>query len=59
MSFPFKDVEIRYISVKKYVYALVKAIRKFRHYILRSKVMAIVPVASLKTLFMQNEMGER
>ena len=34
-------------------------IKKFRHYILRSKVYAIVPNPAVKTLLMQNELGER
>lgn len=33
--------------------------KKFRHYILRSKVYAIVPNPTVKTLLMQNELDER
>lgn len=55
----FKDVELRYINIKKHAFALVKAIQKFRHYILRSKVITIVPNTSVKTLLIQNEIGER
>lgn len=59
MSAPFKDAELRYSNVEKQAYALVKAIKKFRHYILRSKVFAIVPDVAVKTLLMQNELGEK
>lgn len=59
MSFPFKDTELRYINIEKHAYSLVKSIQKFRHYILRSKVIAMVPDASVKTLLMQNEIGQR
>lgn len=45
--------------MEKQAYALVKGIKKFRHYLLRSKVFAIVPDAAMKTLLMQNELGER
>jgi len=36
-----------------------KAVKKFRHYILRSQVKAIVPDAAVKMLLMQNEPGEK
>lgn len=59
MSTPLKDAELRYPNVEKQAYALVKAIKKFRHYILRSKIHAVVPDVAVKTLLMQNELGER
>jgi hypothetical protein len=59
MSSPLKDAKLRYPNVKKQAYTLVKEIKKFQHYILRSKVYAIVPDATVKTLLMRNELGER
>ena len=59
MSSPLKDVELRYPNVVKQAYALVKTIKKFQHYILRRKVYAIVLDATVKTLLIQNELGER
>lgn len=59
MSSPLKDAELRYPNIEKQVYALVKASKKFRHYILSSKIFAIVLDATVKTLLMQNELGER
>ena len=47
-----------YPNVEKQAYALVKVVKKFRHYILRRKVHAIVPNIVVKTLLMQRELGE-
>lgn len=59
MSTPLKDAELSYPNIEKQAYALVKAVKKFRHYLLRAKIYAIVPDAAVKTLLMQNELGER
>lgn len=59
MSAPFREAELNYPNVEKQAYALVKAMKKFTHYILRSKVHAIVPDIAVKTLLIQNELGER
>lgn len=58
MRCPFKDVELTYINIKKHVFVLVNAIRQFRHYILRRKVIAILHDALVKTLLMKNEIAE-
>lgn len=57
-SAPLKDAKLRYSSVEKQAYALVIAMNKFRHYILRNKVFAIVLDPVVKLLLMQNELGE-
>lgn len=59
MSTSLKDAELRYPNIEKQAYALIKAIKKFRHYILRSKIYTIVSDVAVKTLLMQNELGER
>lgn len=59
MSSPLKDAELRYPNVERQAYAIVKAIKEFHHYILKSKVHAIVPNIAAKTLLMQNELGKR
>ena len=59
MSFPLKNAKLNYQNLDKQSFALVKAIKKFRHYILRSKVYTIVPDPVVKTLLMQNELGEK
>ena len=59
MSCPLKNTEFKYSNLDKQSFALIKAVKKFCHYILRSKVYAIVPDPVVKTLLMQNEPGER
>lgn len=59
MSTPLKDAELRYPNVEKQAYALVRVVKKFKHYLLRNKVFAIVPDPAVKLLLMQNELGER
>jgi len=59
MSCPLKNAELKYSNLDKQYFALIKAVKKFRHYILRRKLYAIVPDSAIKTLLMQNELGER
>jgi hypothetical protein len=59
MSCPLKNVELKFSNLNKQSFALIKAVKKFCHYILRSKVYAIVPDPIVKTLLMQNKLGER
>jgi len=59
MSTLLKDAELRYSNVEKKAYALVKAVKKFRHYILRSQAITIIPDVVVKVLLMQSELGER
>lgn len=58
MSSPFKSAEVRYSALEKHAFALVRAVKKFRHYILRSKIYAIIPDQAVKSLLMQSELGE-
>lgn len=59
MSSPFKNAEVTYSTLEKQVFALVRAVKKFIYYILRSKIYAIVPDKVVKLLLMQTELGER
>jgi hypothetical protein len=43
-----RDVELRYKPIEKQAYALIKALKSFRIYILHSKVIAYVPSSSVK-----------
>lgn len=52
MSCPLKNVELKYSNLDKQSFALIKAVKKFHHYILRSKVYAIVPNLAVKMLLM-------
>ena len=59
MSFPLKNAELNYSNLDKQSFALIKVVKNFYHYILRSKVYAIVPDLVVKTLLIQNELDER
>lgn len=59
MSCPLKNAKLNYPNMDKQSFALVKAVKKFFHYILRSKIYVIVLDPALKSLLMQNELGER
>jgi ribonuclease HI len=48
-----RDAEIRYKIMEKKAYALVKALKAFRVYVLHSKVTAYVPSASVKDILIQ------
>jgi hypothetical protein len=43
-----RDVELRYSILEKQAYALVKALKAFRDYILHSKILAYVPTSAIK-----------
>lgn len=45
-----RDVELRYATVKKQAYTLVKALKSFRDYFLHSMVIAYVPSIAIKDI---------
>lgn len=59
MSTQLKGAELNYSTLDKQAYALVKAVKKFRHYILCNRVHAIIPDPSVKSMLGQNKLGER
>ena len=59
MSFPLKNVELNYLNLDKKSFSLIKVVKKFCHYILRGKVYVTVHDPVVKTLLMQNDLGER
>jgi ribonuclease HI len=55
-----RDAELRYEIMEKQAYALVKALKAFRVYVLHSKIIAYVPSASVKDILIQPDMdGKR
>jgi hypothetical protein len=55
-----RDAEVRYEIMEKHAYALVKALKAFRVYVLHSKVIAYVPSASVKDILVQPDIdGKR
>jgi hypothetical protein len=54
-----RDAEIRYEIMEKQAYALVKALKDFRIYVLHSKVTAYVPSTSMKDILVQPNIDGR
>jgi hypothetical protein len=54
-----RDTEIKYDIMEKYAYALVKALKDFRVYVLHSKIIAYVPSASVKDILIQPDIDGR
>jgi hypothetical protein len=54
-----RDVELRYEAMEKQAYALVKALKAFRVYVLHSKIIAYVPSASVKDILIQPDIDGR
>jgi hypothetical protein len=48
-----KDVELRYDILEKQAYAMVKALKAFRTYVLHSNIIAYVPTSSVKDILVQ------
>lgn len=59
MSSPFKNAEIKYPPLEKQDFALVLAVKKFWHCILRSQIIVVVPDVAVNSLLMQSKLGER
>lgn len=53
MSQSFSDTSVQYTLIEKHAYALVKAIEKFRHYILGKHTIVKVPLPAVKYLLSQ------
>jgi hypothetical protein len=54
-----RDAELRYEIIEKQDYALVKALKAFRVYVLHSKIIAYVPSASVKDILIQPDLDGR
>jgi hypothetical protein len=54
-----RDLEIRYEIMEKQSYALVKALKAFRVYVLHSRVTAYVPPTSVKDILIQPDIDGR
>ena len=57
MSIPLKKHELKYSLIKKNAYALVRAVKQFRFYILNSHSKEFIPDSAVKTLLTQQEIG--
>jgi ribonuclease HI len=54
-----RDAELRYEIMEKQAYALVKALKAFRVYVLHSKIIAYVPSTSVKDILIQPDIDGR
>jgi hypothetical protein len=55
-----RDAEVRYDTMEKHAYALVKALKAFRTYVLESKIIAYVPSVVVKDILIQPDIdGKR
>ena len=58
MSTGLQGAELNYPAVDKQAYAVFKAVKQFRPYILKNRTKVIVPHPAVRSLFVQNELGE-
>ena len=59
MSIGLQGVELKYPVFDKQAYAVFKAVKQFRPYILKNRTKVIVPHPAVRSLFVQKELGER
>jgi hypothetical protein len=59
MSTNLQGPELNYPSIEKHAYVVYKAVKHFRSYILKNHTKVIVPHPVVRSLFTQQEMGER
>ena len=59
MSTSLQGAKLNYPAVDKQAYALFKAVKQFRSYILKNQTKVIVPHPAVRSLFVQKELGER
>ena len=57
MSMPLKNQELKYSHMEKHAYAVVKALKFFRFYILHSHSVIHVPDVAVKSILTQQEVG--
>jgi hypothetical protein len=59
MSNNLQRAELNYPAIEKHAYAVYKAVKHFRSYIFKNHTKVIVPHLAVRSLFTQQEMGER
>ena len=59
MSTGLQGDELNYPAMDKQDYAVFKAVKQFRPYILKNWTKVIVPHPAVRSLFVQKELGER
>ena len=59
MRSAFKGAKLNYPAVDQQVYAIFKAVKHFRSYLLKSRTKVIVPYPIVRNLLVQKELGEK
>ena len=59
MSIGLQGAELNYPDIEKQAYAVYKVIKHFRPYILKNHVKFFVPHPVVRSLFVQQELGEQ
>ena len=59
MSTGLQAAELNYPAFDKKAYAVFKAVKQFRPYILKNRTKVIVPYPAVRSLLIQKELGER
>ena len=59
MSIGLQGGELNYLAMDKQAYAVFKAVKQFRPFILKNRTKVIVPHPVVRSLFVQKELGER
>ena len=58
MSTGLQGAKLNYPAIDKQAYAVFKAVKQFRPYILKNRTKVIVPYPAVRSLFVQKELGE-
>ena len=59
MSTGLQGAELNYLAIDKQAYAVFEEVKKFKPYILKNRTKVIVQHPSVRSLFIQKELGER
>ena len=59
MSNGLQGYKLNYPTVDKQDYAVFKAVKQFRPYIVKNQTKVIVPHPTVRSLFVQKELGDR
>ena len=59
MSIGLQGAELNYYTIDKKAYIVFKAVNQFRPYILKNQTKVVVPHPTVRSLFIQKELGER
>ena len=59
MTTGLQGAELNYPTIDKQAYVVFKAMIQFRPYILKNRTKVIVPYPTVRSLFVQKELGER